>query len=159
MNLVSFLALIILQFITGFGILNLFRIDLRPFMFISLAVILGVANFSIIPFLLQLLYIPLTSLNVFVGLLISAILFNLQLLNGIKRFRKIFRSNPVRFEIYEVFCVAVIALIVFASVWRCFYFPPTPRDFTSGAEVIAEYATREKSMINSVFTVNLESTN
>ncbi|MGZ5190645.1 MAG: hypothetical protein ACXWCZ_06460, partial [Flavisolibacter sp.] len=92
MNLVSFLALIILQFITGFGILNLFRIDLRPFMFISLAVILGVANFSIIPFLLQLLYIPLTSLNVFVGLLISAILFNLQLLNGIKRFRKIFKD-------------------------------------------------------------------
>ena len=159
MNMVPFLALIILQFITGFGILNLFRIDLKPLLFISLAVILGVANFSIIPFILQLFYIPLTSLNVFLWLIISAILLNLRFSSGIKRLRNNFRLHPIRFEIHEIFCVAVIALIVFVSVWRCFYFPPTPRDFTSGAEVIAEYATREKTMINSLFTVNLESTN
>jgi hypothetical protein len=159
MNLVSFPTLIILQFITGFGILNLFRIDLKPLMFISLAVLLGVANFSIIPFLLQLFFIPLTSLNVFLGVVISAILFNLKPRNGLQRFRNSFRSHPFRIRIYELFSIGLIALIVFVSVWRCFYFPPTPRDFTSGAEVIAEYATREKTMINSVFTVNLESTN
>lgn len=159
MTLVSFLALIILQFITGLGILNLFRIDLKPFMIISLAVLLGVANFSIVPFILQLFYIPLTSLNVFLALLISGILFNLRFFKFINKLKNSFQSNSIRFQIYEFFVLLLIALIVFASVWRCFYFPPTPRDLTSGAEVIAEYATREKTMINSVFTVNLESTN
>jgi hypothetical protein len=159
MNLVSFLVLIIVQFITGFGILNLFRIDLKPLMFISLAVLLGVANFSFIPFLLQLFYIPLTSVNIFVALAISAVLFNYKLVDGIKRFKNSYANQRYRFDIYEILTVALISLIVLVSVWRCFYFPPTPRDFTSGAEVIAEYATREKTMINSVFTVNLESTN
>jgi hypothetical protein len=53
----------------------------------------------------------------------------------------------------------VISFIVFISAWRCYYFPPTPRDLTSGPEVIAEYTVKEKNMINSVFTVNLETTN
>jgi hypothetical protein len=43
--------------------------------------------------------------------------------------------------------------------WRCFYFPPTPRDLTSGAEAIAEYTVREHTMINSVFAVNDETNN
>jgi len=49
--------------------------------------------------------------------------------------------------------------MVFVSAWRCYYYPPTPRDLTSGAEVIAEYAVKEKTMINSVFTVDLSTTN
>jgi hypothetical protein len=52
-----------------------------------------------------------------------------------------------------------MTFIVFVSVWRCYYYPPFPRDLTSGAEVIAEYTVKEKTMNNSVFTVNLESTN
>jgi hypothetical protein len=49
--------------------------------------------------------------------------------------------------------------MIFVSVWRCYYYPPTPRDLTSGAEVIAEYAVKEKTMINSVFMVDLSTTN
>jgi hypothetical protein len=49
--------------------------------------------------------------------------------------------------------------MVFLSAWRCYYFPPSPRDLTSGAEVIAEYAIKEKTMINSVFSVDLSTTN
>jgi hypothetical protein len=33
--------------------------------------------------------------------------------------------------------------------------PPTPRDLTSGAEAIAEFAVREGRMINSVFSVDV----
>jgi len=53
----------------------------------------------------------------------------------------------------------LISFMVFVSVWRCYYYPPTPRDLTSGPEVISEYAVKEKTMINSVFTVDLETTN
>jgi hypothetical protein len=45
------------------------------------------------------------------------------------------------------------------AVWQCFLFPPYARDMLSGPEPLAEYAIREHTLINSIFTVNLESTN
>ncbi|WP_315821985.1 hypothetical protein [Paraflavitalea speifideaquila] len=64
-----------------------------------------------------------------------------------------------RIKLYELPFLLVLAVIVMVSAWRCFYYPPSPRDLTSGAEVIAEYTVKEKTMVNSVFTVNLETTN
>ena len=53
----------------------------------------------------------------------------------------------------------IITWLVFVSVWRCYYLPPTSRDALSGPEAIAEYAVREHTLINSFFTVDLWSTN
>lgn len=63
------------------------------------------------------------------------------------------------FRLYEIPYMAVLLFFVLLSVWRCYYFPPTSRDFTSGAEVLAKYALTEHTFVNSVFSVNLESTN
>jgi hypothetical protein len=151
--------LTIIQFIAGFGILNLFKIDLKPGMFISLAILLGVAVFSVMPFVLQLAYIPLTSTNVFISILLACVLLNIKFKSGITRLKELKANIRIKPKLYELPFVLMIAFIIFVSAWRCFYFPPTPRDLTSGAEVIAEYAIREKTMINSVFSVNLETTN
>jgi hypothetical protein len=159
MSILSFLLLAMLQLLSGFGILCLFRLYLKPSLFIPLAGLLGIATCSFVPFLLQLFYIPLTALNIFTALVLVCIAVNLKIREGIKNFKPFLLQSKFRIELYEIAILGVIALIVFVSVWRCFYFPPTPRDLTSGAEVIAEYTVKEKTMINSVFTVNLESTN
>jgi hypothetical protein len=153
------LLLTIIQFIAGFGLINLFNIQLKPGLLISLAILLGVAVFSIMPFILQLAYIPLTSTNVFISILAACVLLNIKFKSGIARLKELKANIRIRIKLYEIPFVVMIAFIVFVSAWRCFYFPPTPRDLTSGAEVIAEYAIREKTMINSVFSVNLETTN
>lgn len=153
------LLLTIIQFITGFGIITLFKIQLKPGLLISVAILLGVAVFSLMPFVLQLAYIPLTSTNVFLSLIAAAVLLNVKYKSGIARFKELRAAIRFKIKIYEIPFIAMMVFIVFVSAWRCFYFPPTPRDLTSGAEVIAEYAIREKTMINSVFSVNLETTN
>jgi hypothetical protein len=51
------------------------------------------------------------------------------------------------------------AYIAISSVWRAFYFPPNARDILSGPEAIAEYAVKEHSLINSVLTLDLSTTN
>lgn len=153
------LLLTIIQFIAGFGLINLFNIQLKPGLLISLAILLGVAVFSIMPFVLQLAYIPLTSTNVFISIIAACVLLNIKFKSGMARFKELRAGFRFKIKIYEIPFVVMIAFIVFVSAWRCFYFPPTPRDLTSGAEVIAEYAIREKTMINSVFSVNLETTN
>lgn len=158
-NVLMALLLALMQFIAGFGLLTLFRIWLTPMMHAALSVLMGVIIFSIVPFLLELFFIPLTAVNVFTGLIVACILLNIKFKSSIERFRRLAKEIKVDIEWYEIPFVLVIVCIVFVSVWRCFYYPPTSRDLTSGPEVIAEYAVREKTMLNSLFTVNLETTN
>jgi hypothetical protein len=157
--ILMFLVLCFLHIVTGFGFLSLFRIRLRPGLFISISLIAGIGIFSLLPFLLQLLRIPLTGFSVWVSIVITVILLNLKAGSSYRFYRSLWKGIKIRFRIYEIPAFLLIAFLVFASVWRCFYYPPFPRDLTSGAEAIAEYTVREKTMINSVFSVNLESTN
>jgi hypothetical protein len=148
-----------LQFCVGFGLLHRLRICIEPLLCIAISVLVGIAIFSALPFLLQLLFVPLTPFIVFTAIALITFLLNLP---SFRQYRRFFRKSKgicLRIRFYEIPAVAMIVLIVFASVWRCYYYPPTPRDLTSGAEVIADYAVREKTMVNSVFTVNLETTN
>jgi hypothetical protein len=149
----------ILQFCMGFGVLSLVRIRLRPAVCIPLSILIGVAIFSIVPFLLQLVFVPLSATGIFAGLITVCILINFKSKQQFNFLVRDIRSSYIRLKLYEVPFLLVVSLMVFISVWRCFYYPPTPRDLTSGAEVIAQYALQEKTMINSVFTVDLTTTN
>lgn len=155
----TILMLTILQLLTGLGLVSWFRISLRPALMLSLWVLCGIMVFSLVPFLLQLFYVPLTALNIFGALVIICLLLNLKYRNSMAGLRKVITESRFCIRLYELPFLLFILFIVFVSVWRCYYFPPTPRDLTSGAEVIAEYTVKEKTMINSVFSVNLETTN
>jgi hypothetical protein len=159
MSLLSIILLTIAQFFAGFGLLGFFRIRIKPALYISLSILLGIAIFSFIPFLLQLISLPLTSVNILLALLATCVWLNVNIKKNWNQFKQ--SAGPFRFRmrLYEWPVFICLLFMVAISVWRCFYLPPTPRDLTSGAEVIAEYAIREKTMINSVFSVNLESTN
>ena len=149
----------LLQFSAGFGILMLLKIYLKPALCISVSALIGIAVFSLIPFLLQLAFVPLTGFNIYATIGVVCVLLNLksrkgflQLLNAVKNYRFSVR-------VYEIPFLLLISFFVFVSAWRCYYFPPTPRDLVSGPEVIAKYTIKEKTMINSVFTVDLATTN
>src|SRR5215467_715491 len=91
----------IIQFIAGFGLINLFNIQLKPGLLISLAVLLGVMVFSIMPFLLQLAYIPLTSTNVFISILVACVLLNIKFKSGIARLQELKANMRFKIKIYE----------------------------------------------------------
>jgi len=158
-SILSILLLTLAQFAAGFGLLTLFRIQLKPALLLPLAVLSGIAVFSWVPFLLQLCYIPLTATSVFSSLAIACVLLNIKWKRGIAQWRQNSSGPPRVLRMYELPFLLVIGLVIFVSAWRCFYYPPLPRDLTSGSEAIAEYAVREHTMLNSLFSVNLESTN
>ena len=147
------LLLGLLQMIIGVGLLSLFRIQLRTIFFFALAVLIGVAVFSFVPFVLQLLYVPITSFTVFGTLLLIALLLNIRPLTNAKHLKTFILPTKVGIKLYEIPFLLVTGFIVFLSVWRCFYLPPAPFDAISGGELIAEYAIKEKTMINSAFAV------
>jgi hypothetical protein len=158
-NWFMLIALSLLQCFAGLGLISLFRVWLKPAMMIALWMLTGVAIFSLIPFLLQLFYIPLTGTNIFLALIITSLLLNLKYKQSLYYLKKVWKQRSFHIRLYEIPFLIVIIAMALISVWRCYYLPPTPRDLTSGPEVIAEYTVREKTMINSVFSINLESTN
>jgi hypothetical protein len=164
MPFLVYLLLLILYLVSGLGILQLFGLRLRPAYTITLSLLLGIALASFLPFLLQLLYIPLTAFSVFGVLVLGAILLGIPTVMDIRRegFGSLRTSLvPGRFQVqpYEIPFWVIIGFLIFVSVWRCYYYPPISRDALSGPEAIAEYAFREHTLINSFFKVDLWSTN
>jgi hypothetical protein len=157
MNIVSLLLLTVLQFIAGIGVLGLFNIQLRNGIKFPVAMLLGVAICSLVPFLLELLHIPLRMLHVMSALVLTTLLLNIRRKRRLSQW--VFSFANIRVKLYELPFILVLLFIFFVSAWRCYYYPPWPRDLTSGAEVIAEYAVREKTMVNSTFSIDLSSTN
>jgi len=164
MLLISYLLLPVYYLVAGYGVLTLFRLRLKAAYMITLSVLLGVAVASVVPFLLQLLYVPLTPVTVFGALILAGVALNTPGILRIRRdgftaFRQSLKPPPFRLLPYEIPFLAVFAFLVIVSIWRCYYLPPTSRDALSGPEAIAEFAVREHSMINSFFNVDLSTTN
>ncbi|WP_295125663.1 hypothetical protein [uncultured Chitinophaga sp.] len=149
--------LVAVHFLTGYGVLSLLKVKLKPVMHGMLSILLGVAVASILPFLLQLAYIPLTSATVFGTLVGVMLLLNIKVL--LSKAKPTLSKSDFSIKMYEWPFVLILTFLVLISIWRCYTLPPTPRDLLSGPETIAEFAVREHSFINSVFGLSLESTN
>ncbi|HTR31120.1 MAG TPA: glycosyltransferase family 39 protein [Puia sp.] len=164
MLLIAYLFLLLCYLIMGYGVLTLFRLRLKTVYLITLSALCGVAVASFVPFLLQLLYIPLTPATVFCALGVAALLLNIPTLRLIRRegfpaVRRSFAPSAFRVFPYELPFLAIFIFFALVSIWRCYYLPPTSRDALSGPEAIAEFAVREHTMINSFFSVDLSTTN
>lgn len=164
MPFLVYLLLLIVYLVSGLGILQLFGLRLKPAYTITLSLLLGIAVASFLPFLLQLFYIPLTAFSVFGVLVLGAVLLSIPTVMHIRREGTgSLRATlvPARFQVqpYEIPFWVIIGFLIFVSVWRCYYLPPTSRDALSGPEAIAEFAVREHTLINSFFNVDLWSTN
>ncbi|HEV2478168.1 MAG TPA: hypothetical protein VGS79_00830 [Puia sp.] len=164
MPFLVYLLLLILYLVSGLGILQLFGLRLKPAYTITLSLLLGIALASFLPFLLQLLYIPLTGFTVFGVLTLAAILLSIPTVLRIRRegpggLRTTLVPAHFQVQPYEIPFWVIIGFLIFVSVWRCYYLPPTSRDALSGPEAIAEFAYREHTLINSFFKVDLWSTN
>jgi hypothetical protein len=164
MAFVLYLLLLLFYLVSGYGVLSLFRLRLKTSYTITLSLLVGVAVASFVPFLMQLLFIPLTPAAIFLALLLAALVLNIPTILRIRRegfsvVRRSFAPKPFRVFPYEIPFLAIFVFFAAVSIWRCYYLPPTSRDALSGPEAIAEFAVREHTMINSFFSIDLSTTN
>ncbi|WP_124634296.1 hypothetical protein [Taibaiella sp. KBW10] len=151
----------ILQFVTGFGILSSFKLNVKPWMAIALSILLGVALTALVLLIPIFLRLDLNGGVFAVVLTITALLSNItSFRTKFGNYKNLFTSGLFkRIKLAEIPAILFIAFLFFISAWRCYYYPSYSRDLLSGPEVIAEYAVREHKIDNSLFTVNMESTN
>ncbi len=160
MNFAGLLFLLITHFITGRGVIELFKVKLPLLVIIPLSFIMGVGIVSFLPFILALLHLPISK-EVLVTVILSAtVLAGIPLLKYFKGSNMSLSLQSVKWpKIYELPFLFVFFALLSLSVWRCFYYAPNPRDMLAGPEAIAEFAVREKTMVNSIFSVDLSTTN
>lgn len=156
MNYTALILLLLAQFLTGSGIIRLFKLELHAIAFFCLSMILGVALISFAPCILQLAHIPIDGGNVAIMLAVLAAVCSIP---HIIYFKKPVIGKLKLPEIYEIPFFIVFLLFIITSAFRCYYFPPTPRDVLAGGELLAEFTVREKTMVNSVYSIDLHTTN
>lgn len=133
-----------------------FRIRLDPVSTFCLSMMVGVPVISLAPCFLQLFALPMDLMTVAVAVAAVAVISGGPWLFRIRKPK----FHAVRLpQLYEVPFLIAIIILVFISVWRCYYYPPYARDMLAGPELIAEYAVREKTLINSVYGIDLHTTN
>lgn len=157
--MIGLITLLICHYIAGRGLISLFKLKLRPIITLPLSMICGVALASFVPFFMELLHITFTAGSMTAGMAILTAIFLVPLILDRKNIYIPKLSDIKMTPIYEWPFYIVFGLLLFVSVWRCYYYPPNARDMLSGPEVMAEYTLKEHHMINSVFTVDLQSTN
>jgi hypothetical protein len=164
MPLLAYFLLLFCFLFTGYGILCLFHLRMKAAYTITLSLLLGLAVASFIPFLLQLFYIEINPVSIFGTLTVACLLINypqweIIFREGFAAFRRSLPRASFKVRPYELPFWAIIGFLVFVSIWRCYYLPPTSRDVLSGPEAIADVAFHEHTLINSFFSVDLWSTN
>jgi len=159
MTFLAILTLLVAHFFAGSGLLYLFRISLKPVMHATLSIICGIVILSLVPVFLELAFIPLTPTSISAGIAALCILLNITKILNLKAVLSGMKLRLPSIKAYEIPYFVVFAIVFFSSLWRSFYLPSNARDMLSGPEVLAEYAVKEHTLINSVLSVNLESTN
>ena len=156
MNFPGLIFLIIAHFLSGRGILRLFKLQLPLVQTICLSIMVGVPALSFVPCIVQLLKIPITFNSIFTAIAIFTAVCSIPIFINFKRpkFGKFVLPG-----IYEWPFLLICLTLIVLSAWRCYYYPPTARDMLSGPELLAEFAVREKNMISSVFKIDLSTTN
>ena len=156
MNFTGLVFLVITHFIIGRGLLQLFRLQLDLLPIVCLSFILSIPFMALPVCVLQLMKIPITEPSVYKAICIFAGICCVPLFLFIKR--PAFKMPPLP-KLYELPAFALVVFFLTLSIWRCYYMPAYARDMLSGPELIAEYTVREHTMINSVFNVDLHTSN
>lgn len=152
MNLSGLVFLLFAHYFAGRGFIRLFRVEMSAMALFCLSFICGVTIHSMVPCIMELLHVPITAGNMYTWLGGTSALLSIPLILRIKQTRIPKLELP---QLYELPFLVIFLGLVAVSLWRCWYFPPTPRDVLTGTELIAEYTVKEHTMRNSAFTVDL----
>lgn len=162
MNILNFILLVFSHYLIGWGILRLIGVSKisssLQFTFVSL--LFGIGFSSLLPVVLEMMSVAINPASLLTIILIVSVVpagfwFRSSPISSILELIRHFRQS---IRVYELVFFGVFFYLFYIGMLKCAYFPPVPRDLTSGAEAIAEYTIKEQHINNSYFTVDLSST-
>lgn len=156
MPFICFILLLAVFLVSGYGCLRLMGFRPDNLLWLCICVLTGLGIVSFIPFLMELLFIPLTGLSITLALVLCTGGFAIP---AFRKFQTISFPRPKLPALYLWPFLLVFLFIAFLSIWRCYYNPVSPRDMIVGPAAIAKAALNEHTMVNSVFSLNHDGNN
>jgi hypothetical protein len=145
------IALFLLQFLIGFGVLSSFHSNRHLLNYFSLAFLLGSGLSSFVPFLLDLLHIRINSTNIIMGLVPLLILSIFLIFKNAEFLKNLLKFSNLSVRIYELPFFFITGYFMYISFWKCYFYPNIPFDTMVGSDLIARATFLEGTLRNSVY--------
>ncbi|NQW30767.1 MAG: hypothetical protein HQ472_09685 [Ignavibacteria bacterium] len=143
---------LLLQLISGIGLLAATKTRVAKSAVIPLSLLLGMFVHTAAMFALQLASIPLTLMSVLAAGLFGALLCN-SLVKRTGEFISWWLKNlSLKINMYDLVAVGFAASVGYIVVWASWYWPVTPFDAMAGIDLVARQTVAEGSIVNRVFT-------
>lgn len=155
MNTAGLLFLILTQFLAGRGVMALFGIRQKPVYLFTISTFIGIGILSLLPMLIEMLGMTINKTNILIAICAITVALNVPVIRkyDFSIFKKMKFTMP---KLYELAFVIFFIVIMAPAVWHGYFYPPQARDVLSGPEALADYALKEGTLNNSVFTLNLD---
>ena len=153
MKTILLLILIVLcQFLIGFGFLRKFKFLPGTLQTLSLSMLFGLALSTVILFVMEILFIPISLLFYIILNFAVIIALHFRLKESLADLKALWTVRTIRPKIYHLVILGAVLYLAFISIWRCYYTPITPRDTVIGMDLVAKYAVEEQRIASSVFS-------
>ncbi|WP_234735162.1 hypothetical protein [Tellurirhabdus bombi] len=153
----TFLAsiLLLLQFLTGAGLLLWLRPVQSRVSFVALSLLVGLGISSVVPLVLEVAAIPLRRTIVFPAVFLLMMLCNFNTVRKLSHLKQVFSQKGRGFQLCELPLLGLVGYLLFISAWKAAWFANISFDAIVGPDLVATYAVREEQLVSSVFTKHL----
>ncbi len=147
-----FVLTILLQWLTGLGVLALARVDVKRSVLLPAALLLGMYVHTVGVFALELMHVNLVTGSVLAILAIMAFAANAWWPRVAPTYMRLVARPRWTLRMYDVAALVISTGPLYIAVWATWYWPVTPFDAMAGIDLVARQAMLEGHINNQIFT-------
>ncbi len=148
----TFVAVLLLEWIAGLGILASTQSRLPKSMVLPVALLLGMFLHNVLFFGVDLIRFGLNETMLLATAVLGAVISNVWLPRVQSFYRWMFESPRFTLRMYDVLTLGFACSTAYYVVWAAWYWPVTPFDAMAGIDLVARHAVEEGTIANRVFS-------
>ena len=144
-------SILLLQFLSGFGIISRLPIIDKLPQKISLSILTGFFASSLTIYFLEIFHLNISTFSILIANTLLAAAVNYKPFKLVSDLKSLVKQFEWSIQLYEVIFLASIGYLLFFSFWRTYAIPVTPYDSVVGIDLVARQAIQEGHIVSSIF--------
>lgn len=148
----SLILTLLLQLVSGLGVIALLRPRGTRSATIPSAVLIGMFMHTVVLFLFALASVEITRSVGMITAVIAGVLPNLYWPRVVQSYKQWLRTPTWSLSLADIVTLGFAAYLAYAAFWAAWYWPVTPFDAVVGIDLVAKTAVEDHTLVNRVFT-------
>lgn len=148
----SLVLTLLLQLISGFGVLALLRPRITRSAAVPSALLIGMFLHTLALFVAALASIEIARGTAMAAAIVAAIVPNLAWPRVSQYYRQLLRAPSWTLSLADLVALGFAIYLAYAAFWAAWYWPVTPFDAVVGIDLVAKTAVEDHTLVNRVFT-------